>query len=75
MIFVLGRTWSRERIWLISDGLAKLLPGTQKLYQITYIFWNPQSSVSIQPFDSKTFTERSNFSNEVLGNMIAEAVA
>ena len=35
---------------LTSKGLAKLLPRIQKLYQITYIFCNTVSSVSIQPF-------------------------
>ena len=50
MIFVLRRPWSSEKKLLISKGLAKLSPRTQKLYQITYIFCNTLSSVSIQPF-------------------------
>ena len=35
---------------LSSNGQAKLLLRTQKLYQIIYIFCNPLSSVFIQPF-------------------------
>ena len=39
-----------KRSSLYSKVLAKLSPRTQKLYQITYIFCNTLSSVSIQPF-------------------------
>ena len=51
MIFILVKTESGKRSWLTSKDLAKLLPRIQKLYQITYIFCNTVSSISIQPFD------------------------
>ena len=52
MIFVLRRPWSSEKKLLISKGLAKLSPRTQKLYQITYIFCNPLWSLFSHPFDT-----------------------
>ena len=35
-----------------------LLPRIQKLYQITYMFCDPLSSVSIQPFDTNLLAQR-----------------
>ena len=61
MIFVWGKTGSREGSCLTSKVLAKLLPRIQKLYQITYIFCNTVSSISIQPFDTNSFALRETF--------------
>ena len=61
MIFVWGKTGSREGSCLTSKVLAKLLPRIQKLYQITYIFCNTVSSISIQPFDTNSFAPRETF--------------
>ena len=58
MIFVLRRPWSSEKKLLISKGLAKLSPRTQKLYQITYIFCNPLWPFFIQPFDTSLLASR-----------------
>ena len=44
-----------------SKGLAKLLPRVINLYQITYIFCNTVSSISIQPFDTNSFAPRETF--------------
>ena len=43
---------------LTSKGLAKLLPGIQKLYQLAYIFSNTLSSASIQHFYTNWFPAR-----------------
>ena len=58
MIFVLRRPWSSEKKLLISKGLAKLSPRTQKLYQITYIFCNPLWSLFCHPFDTNLLAPR-----------------
>ena len=52
MLFLIGKTGSRERKSLNfkRSSKNKLVPRIKKLYQITYIFCNTVSSVSIQPF-------------------------
>ena len=50
MLFVFGKHDQGKQSYLTSKGLIKLLPSTQKLYQITYIFSNTLRSVSIKPF-------------------------
>ena len=56
------RTFYEQNRWkgscLTSKGLAKLLPRTQKLYQITYIFCNTLPCVSIQHFYTNWFPPR-----------------
>ena len=64
MIFVLRRPWSSEKKLLISKGLAKLSPRTQKLYQITYIFCNPLWSLFSHPFDTTYWHQEETFSEE-----------
>ena len=58
MIFILAKTGSRKRDCLTLNGLAKLLPRIQNLYQITYIFCNTVQSISIQPFDTNWLAPR-----------------
>ena len=58
MIFILAKTGSRKIDSLISNGLAKLLPRIQNLYQITYIFCNTVACVSILPFDTNWLAPR-----------------
>ena len=58
MIFILAKTGSGKRGCLTSNGLAKLLPRIQNLYQITYIFCNTVQSISIQPFDTNWLAPR-----------------
>ena len=41
MIFIWRKPWSSEKKLLIFKISSKLSPKTQKLYQITCIFWNP----------------------------------
>ena len=50
MLFVFRKTRSRERKLPNFKRPSKLLLRMQKLYQITYIFCNTLSSVSIHPF-------------------------
>ena len=43
---------------ITSKGPAKLLPSTQKLYRITYIFCKALWSVFIQPFDTNLLARK-----------------